>query len=98
MQKGTTSAQAPQKDSPFIPMAKAQRSSGSESDNSYLNIGGAWNFRARIPIAINACYFFDRGELIPPQLLPPLFFPGVFLHRVNYPTPNPSPPPFLPLS
>jgi len=32
MQKGTTSAQAPQKDSPFIPMAKAQGSSGSRSD------------------------------------------------------------------
>jgi len=32
MQKGTTSAQAPQKDSPFIPMAKAQGSSGSGSD------------------------------------------------------------------
>src|SRR6266571_3795752 len=34
MQKGTTSAQAPQKDSPFIPMAKAQRSSGSGSDKT----------------------------------------------------------------
>ncbi len=32
MQEGTTSAQAPQKDSPFIPVPEGQGSSGSGSD------------------------------------------------------------------